>query len=69
MRYSGDPYWTSCRYPCKCAGCGQEIKKDESIFYFPRDKSVFCEKESCGKKESASFEDAAFDESMITGQW
>ena len=60
--YSGDPCWTTARFNSKCSGCKGWIKKGERIFYFPRTRDVFCDSESCGHRESRSFEAAAQDE-------
>jgi hypothetical protein len=69
MRYRNDPRWIEARFKSECKRCKATIKKGEKLFYYPLDKSCYCSKEDCGGKESASFEAAAFDESMMSGSW
>ena len=65
MHYKDDPYWLTARFG-QCAKCGDEVT-GKRAFYYPRTKKVFCEK--CGESESAQFQSAAFDESVMSGQW
>ncbi len=67
MRYKNDPKWIKAKYYCKCSKCQKEILKQSDCFWYPLDKSVFCE--HCGKIESDKFEAMAFDESNLTGNW
>lgn len=68
-RYNRDPKWLTVKYACKCDKCGKSIKPGDRGFYYPSDKSMFCEGDECGASESRQFESMAFDESMYSGQW
>jgi ribosomal protein L32 len=63
MRYKNDPKWIKAKYYSKCSKCGKEILKQSACFWYPLDKSVYCEE--CGKVASAQFEAEAFDEEML----
>ena len=65
MRYNQDPKWIIAKFDSKCHGCNESILKDSDMFYYPSDKSVFCE--SCGEAESNSFESYNADESVYNG--
>ena len=67
-RYGGDPYWLTVRYPGKCAKCGTTIGRGAQAFRY-KDGSLYCEAAGCGGAESSSFEAAAFDEAVTTGNW
>lgn len=43
--YKHDPRWIAARYPTRCH-CGEEIKRGDRAYYYPRGKKVVCEK--CG---------------------
>lgn len=60
--YSQDPKWINAKFNSRCHRCQCEIKKGDKLFYYPRCKTVYCDKDDCGKKESASFEASAQDE-------
>ena len=67
MRRSGflfprNPYWLDSRFPSRCSKCSEPIKKGESIFFYPNSKTVFCNREDCGKHEARQFDAAMFDE-------
>lgn len=64
--YSGDPYWMRARFASICPNCKREIKKGDSIFYFPRVKKAYCNAEGCGMQEARQFESAAQDEYLET---
>ena len=61
-RRSESPYWLTARYDGECSHCHRKVKKGERIFYFPNGRSVFCDAEDCGERESRAFEAAKFDE-------
>lgn len=67
-RYSGDPYWITCKYPGKCRKCGATIKKGSKAFRY-KDGSLYGGDCGCGDAASADFEACAFDEAMCTGNW
>jgi hypothetical protein len=64
-RYAGDPYWLMAKFG-KCCKCGVPVK-GKRAFYYPKDKSVFCEK--CGESESNYFDGAAQDEDFYNSQY
>ena len=66
-RYSGDPYWLNARFHSTCK-CGRPIKKGDSIFYYPRQRTAMCDGPNCGAKASAEFNAAAQDEAVYCGQ-
>lgn len=65
--YSGDPRWTVARFPSKCKKCGRDIAKGEQIFYYPRNKTVYCNREDCGKQAARDFGGEAADERFLRG--
>jgi hypothetical protein len=69
MRYKGDPYWTKERFESKCRRCDKQIRRGESIFYYPSSRAVYCDHEACGRQESRSFECAAQDEANYCGTY
>ncbi len=66
-RCGQDPYWTKARFNSKCSGCHAEIRKGKRIYYYPNDRSVFCEE--CGQEASQDFNGAAFDEGVYNGRF
>jgi len=67
-RYSGDPYWTTARFQSSCRHCGRTIKKGEDIFYYPKQKAVYCQDAGCGQSESDRFTAEAQDEDVLNGR-
>lgn len=53
----GDPYWTCARFDSTCSGCKRPVRKGHRIFFYPKDKSVFCSE--CGKKAERDFRSMA----------
>jgi len=69
MRYSGDPRWITLRYAgSKCRRCGKQLKRGERAFRY-KDGSLYCDSDNCGQAASRSFDAAASDEAMLTGNW
>jgi hypothetical protein len=64
-RYSGDPRWITARFG-HCAKCKKPLAGKRAA-YFPNGNTCYCEE--CGRPAMASFEAAAFDEAVMTGQW
>ena len=64
-RYAGDPRWITARFG-NCAKCKKPLAGKRAA-YFPNGKTCLCEE--CGRPEMATFETAAFDEAVMTGQW
>lgn len=52
--YSGDPRWIRAKYAGSCHGCKQPIKAGDHAFYYPRGKTMHCEK--CGAEGAAALE-------------
>jgi len=53
------------KFPSACSKCGTTIKKGTSIYYWPYDRKVYCEK--CGEGPYMQFRSEAADEDMISG--
>lgn len=66
-RYAGDPRWIEARYAGACRRCGRDVKPGERVFYYPRERAIYCAADGCGGAESARFESAAFDEDVLGG--
>ena len=64
-RYEGDPRRITARFGY-CAKCKQPLAGKPAVF-FPHGKVCFCEK--CGAPEMATFEAAAQDEAVMTGNY
>lgn len=60
-KYPRDPYITIARWDSKC-DCGAEVKKYDSIFYYPNTKSVKGGKCGCAEKAERDFAACVFDE-------
>lgn len=58
-RYSGDPYWTTAKYPGTDAN-GRPFRKGDRVFYYPRTKTILTG--DAAERASAEFDAAAFDE-------
>lgn len=58
-RYSGDPYWTTAKYPGTDAN-GLPFRKGDRVFYYPRTKTILTG--DAAERASAEFDAAAFDE-------
>jgi hypothetical protein len=65
--YKGDPHWIDLRYPAVCRNCGKQMRRDDRAFYYPSDKSMFCDAEGCGQNASRDFHDMAEAEEMLGG--
>jgi len=63
--YGGDPFWMTSKYSGKCRKCSSPINKGDNIFYYPKGKTVYCEK--CGQGESAKFDSMVEDEDFMNG--
>jgi hypothetical protein len=62
-RYKGDPRWIVVKFKGnRCARCRRLINPGERGFYYPEDRSLYCEGEQCGKAASREFGARAFDE-------
>jgi len=66
--YAGDPYWTTSKFN-SIGACGHLINKGETIFFYPRGKHVYCNRDACGGHESRSFVAAAEDEAVFNRQF
>lgn len=63
MRYVGDPYWVTARYPGTCAKCGTPFPKGTRVFYYPKGKRLYSE--ACAVAAANDFEAAAADEAFM----
>lgn len=63
-RYPGDPRWITTRYPSECAGCKSKLPKGARAYYFPKNRTIFCE--TCGEPRAARFNAEAWDEENNT---
>jgi hypothetical protein len=60
--YKCDPRWINVRFEGKCVRCKRPIHTGERAFYYPEDRSLYCEGEECGKAAGQEFSARAFDE-------
>ncbi len=65
-RYKCDPRWITVRFEAKCVRCKRSIHPGERAFYYPEDRSLYCEVEACGRAASREFPAIAFDEENNT---
>lgn len=62
MRYRNDPYETTARFNSTCKKCGQPIRKDDRIAYWPATKTALCWK--CGEADLHTCQAACAAEDM-----
>jgi len=67
-RYSGDPYWITCKYTGKCSKCRAEIKKGDRAFRY-KCGSLFGGECGCGDEASREFDACAEDEDRYLGHY
>ena len=60
-RYKNDPFWMQAKFSSDCS-CGKEIKKGDSIFYYPTDRTAICA--DCGKRGESDLYDEMLNEQM-----
>jgi len=62
-RYKCDPRWITVKFKGNtCVRCKRSIHPGEPAFYYPEDRSLYCEAEDCGKAASREFSARAFEE-------
>lgn len=61
-KYKSDPRWINVKFDGGCVRCKRPIGRGERAFYFPEDRSLYCEREECGRAASREFDARAFDE-------
>ena len=61
-KYKSDPRWISAKFDGSCARCKRVIRRGERAFYYPQDRSLYCEQESCGQAANRDFSGRVFDE-------
>jgi hypothetical protein len=61
-RYKYNPRWITVRFECSCIRCKRSIHPGELAFYFPKERSLYCEGEECAKAASREFSAQLFDE-------
>jgi hypothetical protein len=59
---SSKPYWIDVKWAQECSRCNKTIARHESAFYYPATRTILCNGEDCGKKESAALEADDFDQ-------
>jgi hypothetical protein len=65
-RYKCDPRWITVRFEGECVRCKRPIHAGERAFHYPKDRSLYCGAEECGKAASREFSARAFDEENDT---
>ncbi len=65
-RYANDPRWIRARFPGTCARCAAPIPKGSEAYWYPLTRDLYCDKETCGRREAREFAAAAADEDRYT---
>jgi hypothetical protein len=66
-KYRFDPRWITVRFKgSACPGCKRPIQPGERAFYYPQDRSLYCDGDDCGEAASREFAARAFDEDHNT---
>ncbi len=65
-RYKCDPRWINVRFEGKCVRCKRPIHRRKRTFYYPEDRSFYCDAEECGKAASREFSARTFNEENNT---
>jgi hypothetical protein len=65
-RYKGDPRWITVRSESICTRCRRRIYAGDRAFYYPEDRSLYCQAQECGKAASREFSARALDEENNT---
>jgi hypothetical protein len=61
-KYKSDPRWISVKFDGSCARCKSVIRRGERAFYYPQNRSLYCERDNCGQAASRDFSARVFDE-------
>jgi hypothetical protein len=61
-KYKSDPRWITVKFDSGCARCKSAIRRGGRAFYYPQDRSLYCERDNCGQAASRDFTAHAFDE-------
>jgi hypothetical protein len=61
-KYKTDPRWINVKFDGSCARCKSVIRRGERAFYYPQDRSLYCEGDNCGQTASRDFSARVFDE-------
>ena len=61
-KYRSDPRWINVRFDGSCVCCRGVIRRGDRAFYYPQERSLYCERENCGQAASRDFSARAFDE-------
>ncbi len=62
-RYKSAPGWITVKFKGNaCLRCKRQIHLGERAFYYPVDRSLYCDGELCGKTASREFVAFAWDE-------
>jgi hypothetical protein len=64
--YKCDPHWITVKFESSCLRCKRSIHPGEPAFYYPRERSFYCEAEGCGREASRDISARVFDEENNT---
>lgn len=67
--YPRDPRWLTVRYPGRCARCGRQIAKGARAYYYPSDKSLYCDADGCGGACERDFSNMVEQEDFYGGAY
>lgn len=62
---SREPYKTEARFNSICPGCGKQIKKGDTIYYWPKERKAYCE---CAENDYRRFLEDKFDEKFMVNR-
>lgn len=63
-RYARDPAWITVKFDGICARCKAVIKAGTEAFYYPNERKLYCDNDSCGGDCSRDFDSLAQDEAV-----
>lgn len=64
--YKCDPRWITVRFESSYVRCNRSIPPGEPAFYYPKERSLYCEARECGKSASREFSAQVFDDENNT---
>ena len=73
MRRSGylfsGPYWLTVKYAGECSRCKKPISRGVTAFYYPKERTMLCNRDECGGQASRDLDAAKFDEEQYQSQY
>jgi len=51
-KYRSDLRWINARFDGSCVRCRCVIRRGDKAFYYPQERSLYCERENCGEAAS-----------------